>query len=102
MDQLAVFMWCVYAILIGIVLVNLLIAIMNDTYDRIKETEVRFGGGATRLHACHCPALGWLAHKIPACCLEANCPSCRRRLCLCAAVPPVPRRRWRCCTTARA
>lgn len=39
MDQLAVFMWCGYAILIGIVLVNLLIAIMNDTYDRIKETE---------------------------------------------------------------
>ncbi len=29
----------VYGILMLIVLVNLLIAIMNDTYDRIKETE---------------------------------------------------------------
>lgn len=32
-------MMCLYGILIGIVLINLLIAIMNDTYDRIKETE---------------------------------------------------------------
>lgn len=32
-------MMSTYGILMLIVLVNLLIAIMNDTYDRIKETE---------------------------------------------------------------
>ncbi|KAG2492902.1 hypothetical protein HYH03_008816 [Edaphochlamys debaryana] len=37
--NLSVLMMSVYGILMLIVLVNLLIAIMNDTYDRIKETE---------------------------------------------------------------
>ncbi|GLC75104.1 hypothetical protein PLESTF_001594300 [Pleodorina starrii] len=37
--RLSVLLMSVYGILMLIVLVNLLIAIMNDTYDRIKETE---------------------------------------------------------------
>ncbi|EFJ44379.1 hypothetical protein VOLCADRAFT_118752 [Volvox carteri f. nagariensis] len=37
--RLSVMLMSVYGILMLIVLVNLLIAIMNDTYDRIKETE---------------------------------------------------------------
>ncbi|KAG2441727.1 hypothetical protein HXX76_003342 [Chlamydomonas incerta] len=37
--RLSVLMMSAYGILMLIVLVNLLIAIMNDTYDRIKETE---------------------------------------------------------------
>lgn len=38
-SRLSVLMMSAYGILMLIVLVNLLIAIMNDTYDRIKETE---------------------------------------------------------------
>ncbi|KXZ52570.1 hypothetical protein GPECTOR_9g614 [Gonium pectorale] len=37
--RLSVMLMSVYGILMLVVLVNLLIAIMNDTYDRIKETE---------------------------------------------------------------
>ena len=37
--HLAATIWCIYSFLIGVVLLTLLVAIMTDTYYRIKSSE---------------------------------------------------------------
>ncbi|KAF5843415.1 hypothetical protein DUNSADRAFT_16913 [Dunaliella salina] len=37
--ELAAFLWCVYGFFMSVVLLTLLVAIMNDTYNRIRDAE---------------------------------------------------------------
>ncbi len=39
MPRLALVLWLVWGFMVGIVFLALLISIMNDTYDRIKDAE---------------------------------------------------------------
>jgi hypothetical protein len=53
-NNLALTLWIIYGFTVGIVLLSLLISIMNDTFDRIKdaeELEVRHRGCGTCGHA---------------------------------------------------
>ena len=74
-SAMAILLFCVYMVLGMIVLLNMLIAIMGDTFDRVKDMESLHFWKGRRAASGHCAAHACTAHL--------DCQFCSSWLCSC-------------------